>query len=366
MTYAVEDLIKKEDLDATYDAVLAFLKKADSDPNKAVAEVERARVSLSSDEQQSQPEPQSWDEAMQQLKQSACTGTVTPDQVGNLMSQKPVLSEISHKRTDYAEFEYPQKPGIAFVGKEKLEYKPYFGALELGNDVKNFDDLRKSLTEDVRRVFGGWNRIKRIDVVGEQLIVNNVLYAPTLSPDIIDLLPLDCKFYVEGQCYASFFDWGALRKMSGIYSLSFDDTGFFVSVVSSDLGLGRRAGISTLFNICRNLNIVTICGESISRDELYTPKSYDIKARVGKARLYANKLDFFYMSCCSKESLKNICFGSINSIMRSRSSKFVKFLGVGAVGLGSVGIMTAVAAKNILSFACRTFTEMFNEGMESW
>jgi len=360
---AVEDLIKKEDLEATYEAVFDFIKKSESDPHGAAAEFERARVSLFPDEQPEQPEPQSWDEAVQQLKQSVGKGSVTPEQAARLVSQKPVLTEESYKRIKYAEHEYSQQPGIAYVGKEKLNYRPYFGELSLGTDVANFDNLRKSLTEDVGRAFNGWGRIRRIDVVGEQLIVNNVLYAPTLSPDILSLLPLDARSYVQGGCFASLFDWSALRSMTGIYSLSFDDASFFVTVVSSDLGLGRRAGISSLFRICRSLDIITICGESVSRDELYTPKSYDAKMRVGKARLYADKTDFFYMSCHSKESLKDICMDSIRRVMHSRSSKFIKFLGIGAIGAAGLVLGTAITAKNVLPYAGRLLVNMFKDGM---
>lgn len=230
------------------------------------------------------------------------TGAATAKTVKTEEFNKAAEQAAKSETTDWSEEPVTSTPGKATInGKpfkyslitEKVDWEQYLDTSPNANIVDNIDILVALFTQAIENKFGGFGRIQSIVVLGGQFIVNGVMYVPRIPQSLATKLPLDAIDYFKNGCLAQFFDWGMLRKMKSLYSLSIDDVRFYNTTVADGLNIGYNIGISTIFNVIRSLQEFTLGRDTITRDSLNTPKSKVIKERLARDRQHTAFLDGF-------------------------------------------------------------------------
>lgn len=92
-----------------------------------------------------------------------------------------------------------------------------------GVTIKDDQDLREYLLEDIYNYFGDWSRVRKIEVVGRQLYFNGLLYEPEkegiqFSPEVS---PYSLSLWNSGG-FGELFDWKLIRQYLNPTSLVFD------------------------------------------------------------------------------------------------------------------------------------------------
>lgn len=208
-------------------------------------------------------------------------------------SQKAAQSKSTDWKSDsiaYTSDSYLDADGNKKTFQKAVE-KVNWGSV-LSKEAKSPEDaiarLRSFITYSVKEKFGGLNRIKSIVVRGQQLIINDVCYLPVIEPQYLkqDIFPVDTVEYIKCGLLAPLFDWGSLKKMPCLSYLDIDDKRLFVESVADDLGIGRRIGVSSIFNVCSNLETFVLGGDHVTRDELNKPEARAMKESVAQAKRF--------------------------------------------------------------------------------
>ena len=89
--------------------------------------------------------------------------------------------------------------------------------------IKNDQDLREYLLEDIYTYFGDWSRVRKIEIIGRQLYFNGLLYEPEkegiqFSPEVS---PYSISLWNSGG-FGELFDWKLIRQYLNPTSLIFD------------------------------------------------------------------------------------------------------------------------------------------------
>lgn len=89
--------------------------------------------------------------------------------------------------------------------------------------IKNDQDLREYLLEDIYTYFGDWSRVRKIEIIGRQLYFNGLLYEPEkegiqFSPEVS---PYSISLWNSGG-FGELFDWKLIRQYLNPTSLVFD------------------------------------------------------------------------------------------------------------------------------------------------
>lgn len=244
--------------------------------------------------------------------------------------RKEVSRAVQSKKVAWVDQPVETKPGKATIAGKSIEYKLVRKNVDWGNQlsadpehfIDNIDKIRKLLSNDIRNHFGSWERVTSLAVVGGQLILNGILYVPTLHPDYCNRFPLDIVEHIQGGCIAHLFDFGNLRQMHRLRSFICDDKNFYVTEIADDLNLGRRIGVSSLFNICPQLDEITIGQETLHRDELHTSKSKVIKDSVRLASLYSRLTDNYKINVyAGTDGFQNFAFSNLRNYATNRGDK---------------------------------------------
>jgi len=285
-------------------------------------------------------EPASYEEAMDNIYQfrNSTKGTkkektpITPQSLrdafgvvtGGLTNKSASFERAERDamsyKTDWAEQEMNITAGHARIGNKDMDYRLVRNPVGWGNELsddpsKTFDNLnfiKNKLSVDVYNQFGGWSRISEIAIVDSQLIINKIMYVPLIEPRYINRLPLDVADYIGNGCVAPLFDWKFLKKMNNLVTFICDDATFYVTNIADDIGLSRRIGVCSLFNICGKLDYLRIGSEEITRDNLYQSDSVGIKKSVEKQNRFLNMTDGFSLNIY--DHTKNWQASSINSL----------------------------------------------------
>ena len=232
------------------------------------------------------------------------------------------------------------------------------------NPAEAIETLKLVFTEDIRKAFGGWDRITSIVVRDHQLFINNFLFTPKLDKirkdNGEDIFPLDVGDYLENGCFADFFDWHYLRKMSKLILLDFDDAHFVASIVDSALKAGGQIGVSTFFYICPLLDTLIIGSELVNRKDLYTDKSVKIKENLASAKYSFNILEGVNLNICENTGcFQRWTFGNMVNYANNSKGKFLPFY---LVGLGTrASVAGAAALLNVGTHLIRNIKNAFTE-----
>lgn len=210
-----------------------------------------------------------------------------------------------------------------------------------GSLTKNIEKLRKFVSEQVIGLFGGFARISSIVVRSDQLIINNVCYCPMVDPALLrdaSVFPLDVHEYIRNGYIAPLFDWSCLKRMSRLALLDIDDTDFYVSVVASDIGVGRRAGLSTIFNVVPSLVTFILGGSAVKAEEQHTEKGRVVKEKIATHKRFTNMSDSLKLDVyeCTG-ALQALAFNNLRSYVRNKGNRGIIRL------LGGVALRGAVA-----------------------
>ena len=157
----------------------------------------------------------------------------------------------------------------------------------------NLNDLISTITNEILKQFST-NKIDSLYVSQNQLIINNVLYAPniiTRYDDFESLLPLGTIEYLQQFWYAYLFDWSYLYNMSSLRILAFDDVNFIYQIVANQLELGTNLGSCTFFEQIPSLQTLYVEKEVLNRNDINNEKSLKVKKKMAKGRRIASLFD---------------------------------------------------------------------------
>lgn len=190
------------------------------------------------------------------------------------------------------------------------------------NRFKNLNTLKEYITNSAISYFGSASRISSIAVFDYQLIINNVCYCPIIKPEDANKLPFDVMDYIRNGSIAMLFDWDILRYMSSLRELAFDDMTFVTTTVADDIGVGRNFGTTSLFKICKSLDVLTIGSETVKRADLYDIKSKGMRDEVKKAKRFNGLFDGFHLNVYSGTSgFQNFTVNNLKNYATNRGDK---------------------------------------------
>lgn len=94
---------------------------------------------------------------------------------------------------------------------------------QTGVVIKDDQDLREYLLEDIYTYFGDWSRVRKIEIIGRQLYFNGLLYEPEkegiqFSPEVS---PYSISLWNSGG-FGELFDWKLIQQYLNPTSLVFD------------------------------------------------------------------------------------------------------------------------------------------------
>lgn len=210
--------------------------------------------------------------------------------------------------------------------------------------VYNLEQLRTFISRQIYDYYGGFSRIKSIVVRSQQLIINDICYMPLIDRKYLNdasLFPLDTLDYIKNGYIAPLFNWRYLKKMSRLTLLDIDDTNFYISDIASDIGAGRRAGLTTIFNIVPSLEVFILGGDVVKEDEIDTEKGRKVKEKIAKFKHFTNFSDGYKLNVYGgTNGLQNWTVGNLKTYATSRGNKgFIRF----SAGLIGRGIMAGIA-----------------------
>ena len=184
--------------------------------------------------------------------------------------------------------------------------------------------LRSFVTYNIKKYYGGWNRIQTIVVRDQQLIINNVCYMPAIEKEHLNanIFPLDTIDYIRNGCMAQFFNWKVLKQMNHLHLIDIDDVNFFTTYVADDLELGRRIGVSSLFRIVPSLDELIIGDESITLESLNTPASVPIKQKVATSKRFLTFSDNYKVNIYGiSNGIQDYMFNNLKTYANNRGNK---------------------------------------------
>lgn len=244
-----------------------------------------------------------------------------------------------------------------------LRYKGDFQPVDWGKELcespenvdANFNLIRRKVTGAINQRYGGCRRMTIIAIYDGQLIINGVMYAPSIEPKYLSRLPLDTADYFKDGRMAYFYDFSSLRHMGSLYSFECDDKAFFVTNIGADLKLGLRIGVSSLFKVCPALEILTIGGESINRDDLHNEKSVDIKESLNREKRQIHLFNGLKHDICGgTQGIQDFFFSSVKNYAINRGDK-----GFCRYALGTVVRGTAAAAATVVNVGSHLLAGVF-------
>lgn len=240
---------------------------------------------------------------------------------------------------------------------ESINYKVARKAVNWGALIKAntrsqeeaIEDFISRITNFVRDSYGGWNRITEIIVRDQHLIINRSSMQPVLDPKTVDTatFPMDSIDYIRDGAIAAFFNWGMLKYMKNLMLLDVDDLGFYEVNIGGRLKCGRRIGVSTLFDLCKNLETLILAGSVVTREGLNAPEATEVKKKLATHKRFHLFADGYKLNILENtSSLASWTFGNMKTYATNRGNKnlFVYCGGVlaraslaGAAGILSLG-----------------------------
>lgn len=307
--------------------------------------------------------PKAVDESFQSTKP---IGEYIADTVRRIMAghEETEPEAVKRSKATYARSEKTEmKPEVARVLYQKnscvsqgqpLEYKVAMTKVDWGSAIsKNSKSVMESieylssfLTNAVRDSYGGWGRITEIIVRDQHLIINRTCFFPVVDPKSVnpDVFPIDTIDYIRDGAIASFFDWGMLKNMRNLRVLDVDDMGFYEVNIGGSLKCGRRIGVSTLFDLCKSLEVLILGGDTVTRETLYTPEATPVKKKLAEHKRFSLFADGYKIDVMKNtNSFADWTFGNMKTYACNRGNKNI-FLYCGGVAMrgalaGAAGIL---------------------------
>ena len=214
---------------------------------------------------------------------------------------------------------------------------------------KNVEDNILSLKALIAKYIDdniGFNRITHIAVRSDQLIVNGVCCIPVLEPKYLtsSVFPLDSLDYIKNGLIAPLFDWSYLKDMPNLAVLDIDSTQFYLTVVASDLGVGRRAGLTTIFRCIKSLETFILNGREVAVSEQTTDNAREVKEEIAKYKHFLNLGDGYELRSGllrGTNSFQSWTVNNLKSYANARGNKSLFHYTGGLIGrtlMATVGV----------------------------
>lgn len=274
------------------------------------------------------------------------------------VTSKQATSEVCYKRNSYED--YTGKAREYKIALINADYgKNFYENISESNRIKNLDMLREEISKSVEQYYGGYKRITDIAIFNNQLIVNNVAFAPRLQGigAIESRFPLDTYNYIKSGCIAPLFDWGYLGSMTSLRTLNIETGAFANDFVANDLG-DRTLNIVKLFERLPNLSVLCIEGNVLNRDDLFedgrAKRNPEKTTRVSHALNLGAKINKLYSDMNfnlmqTSNSVQGFFVDSLVSYAKNRGNKnflhysigvVARVFGAGTAVVGNFGLHT--------------------------
>lgn len=215
------------------------------------------------------------------------------------------------------------------------------GEFKYRGEVETLGDLIKIVSNDIIRMFGGFDNICSFKVIGGAIIVNGYYYKCKASQMFVREMPYDVRRQLQSGNISRLFDYGLLSRCRRLRDLEFDSVSFVYDYVSTALGYGSQISIDRFFNDFHALQVFTLGRKRFRRatylqqiqdnDEFYHPRRITRIANASEGVLRsagANSWNF------SKRMARSKDYGTA-----------VKVVGVVA-GVGGAAAATAAVASS--------------------
>lgn len=167
----------------------------------------------------------------------------------------------------------------AYTEPMDIKPSPFIGAYEPFTFANAFRDISRLLLKEIRKVYGGLDRIRTIDIANSGLIViNDIKFMPQFDNEFISSLPIDIRRDVAQGNIAELFYFRHLYKFPNLWHLSIESTRLAETRVRKDLRINRN-GWSVLFARFSNLKELIIAGNVIHNSE--EADDYETNDRAG-------------------------------------------------------------------------------------
>ena len=206
-------------------------------------------------------------------------------------------------------------------------------------------------------------RVSNITISDGYIVIDNTVIRFNINAFA---LPAQIQSYIEDDRYGYFVDWGYLAKAykNSLATVNIDSMEYYVSNVGDTLGIGRRIGLSSLFNRFPNLLTVTIGNETIKADDLTKSpeKAQAMQSKLGKQKRSMNIIGGYKLNVCAGTNwLQDWSTGNLKTYMTSRGDKgILRFTG-GVIARGGIALIgtTVNAAAHVTKGVFTAIKETF-------
>ena len=377
----IANIIRREDYDAIQsdlaDLLAEYKRSGGASYKAAVESANRRAVALSPDEGVvPSVEPETHIDAAVDNRKIIDMFRRTPKERTPIRKRDVEDYKESAKQAVMEERRRAWEPGVVSESRGSyvspsgsVDYKQYIETVDWGSSISGSSDaletVRSMVTRSMRDKFGGWGRIRTMAIVGGQLIFNGIMYAPVVDKQYLSAMPLDVADYMANGCMAMLFDYSCIKKMHLLTDFLCDDVSFYMTVIGDDLGMGARIGVSTMFRLCPNLQIMTLGTESVTRDELNKPSSSRIKERVRGERQHVALLNGMKHDICGgTQGIQDYFFKSVRDYATNRGDKgFLRFAGGVMARVGASAVAATVnLGTHLVAGVGKTIKEAFKAG----
>lgn len=198
------------------------------------------------------------------------------DEIDSLLKRLKALGVNVDTTMSRSEVEYEEDEN--YGGREKVKvgdgYKEFESAdcselegdIEYSGGIESYEDLLRTITNDVLTKFGGLGNIVSLKVIGGSLVINGYYYRCRLNDLYARGVPYDVKREINSGSVCRLFDYSLLRRMPKLRDLEFDSSSFVYDYVSRGLGFGSRVSVDLFFNDLSALQCLSIGGKLFKRN----------------------------------------------------------------------------------------------------
>ena len=227
--------------------------------------------------------------------------------------------------------------------------------------IKDDQDLREYLLEDIYTYFGDWSRVRKIEIIGRQLYFNGLLYEPEkegiqFSPEVS---PYSISLWNSGG-FGELFDWKLIRQYLNPTSLVFDSMDYAYREFDLMESSSSKAVVETAFkrySMLQDLQVGTYTFTRAEVEEMILERqpflsSYDRRQQVFRR---GNSKGKSFRQRRWQKAKEHMADGHTG---RAVASAIGAGLGVGFQGASNVG--------GFFNKAARVFRQAGSSVAENW
>ena len=232
---------------------------------------------------------------------------------------------------------------------------------QAGVIIKDDQDLREYLLEDIYTYFGDWSRVRKIEIIGRQLYFNGLLYEPEkegiqFSPEVS---PYSISLWNSGG-FGELFDWKLIRQYLNPTSLVFDSMDYAYREFDLMESSSSKAVVETAFKRYSMLQDLQVGTYTFTRAEVEEM----ILERQAFLSSYDRRQQVFRRGNSKGKSFRQKRWQKAREHMAEGHTGRAVASALGA-GLG-VGFQGASHAGGFFNKAARVFRQAGSSVAENW